>query len=35
MNKNKNEIKKQGTYCPKEIGCCWNFYKKKKEKAKD
>lgn len=34
MYMNKTEKTKQGSYCPKEIGCCWNFFKKKKETVK-
>lgn len=37
-NANNKKVKHQGEYCPKEIGCCWNFLKGKKkvkESAKD
>jgi hypothetical protein len=34
MYMNKTDKTKQGSYCPKEIGCCWNFFKKKKETVK-
>lgn len=29
MDKKNTKEKPKGTYCPKESGCCWNFYKKK------
>ena len=29
----KTELASAGEYCPKEIGCCWDYSKKQKEEV--